>query len=841
MPGHKDGEPIPMTADALHDLIKTGAKAAPTPPMSVDPPKEAPPASTPYTPPPAVLPPPLPIPVFGPPAKVISTEDILGHPLLPPAPVIPPPLPQAQSEGDPETGPRKQISDPLDRDRRRERSSSETKRKSEQTVGRLLADYPSTKMVNVRLQWRDPVTRSYRKKGRIKNVSLNDIRDPESWCEGPGGVMFGGDWVMGYMPADQGKHFDDPKAWYEFDFDRDGPEPPREWTIDQPIQEHLYLEVDGMGQINLPDLTKLIENTVKQALTPPVPTTPPGMLPGYIPGQPPMHPGYQPIPPPRDTKAEERERKLEEALAKSREQVDAIMQRLNEKEREAQDARFKAEREAADARHQAELHGVLAKLTAMEARINQPPPAPAPSTDFAAMSTLKEILVGNRSAETEERRREAEERLRRLDEERQQRDREREEARDRRERDREEERSRRDEERARREASDREAQRTLEQYRMMGEASLASARAVAEISGKQNDPAPTLAVLSAMSTQTVQQAQVMATLFKNFGQGGSSGTNWPELIAQLAPDAFRAVSDLGTSIAQAVEAKAKIAAQMQQPRVLPPPTQPAMAGMQPTPAPVVAPMPPPPRHPLSLYIDRVNQAVGSMEDPEKVAGKLAAVVHAAQEFGTVGASKQIQIAIRALQEDPLPFLKRAYPSSDPAYLERIAKTLMEQFGPEEDGEEDEDNTESEAAEPQESQPTPQTAREAPQEPPQAPQPPPAEAQAVPTVQEPPQAPVKPAVVRIVATGPDGVTRDVTPSAPPAPVAASEPSDAGNGGKKRRTRGGTRRTPHQIPIPEVAGLPPEPQTASTTVPTPSTDVVIPSTTVGMPSTTVDGGQ
>jgi len=36
--------------------------------------------------------------------------------------------------------------------------------------------------------------------------------------------MYGGDWVMGYMPADQGKHFDDAKAWYEFDFDRDGPE-----------------------------------------------------------------------------------------------------------------------------------------------------------------------------------------------------------------------------------------------------------------------------------------------------------------------------------------------------------------------------------------------------------------------------------------------------------------------------------------------------------------------------------------------------------------------------------------------------------------------------------------
>jgi len=67
----------------------------------------------------------------------------------------------------------------------------------------------------------------------------------------------------------------------------------------------------------------------------------PGLPPGYIPGQPPV--GYnrcrlRATPRPRSG-----ERKLEEALTKSREQFDAVMQRLNEKEREAQEARLQGQ------------------------------------------------------------------------------------------------------------------------------------------------------------------------------------------------------------------------------------------------------------------------------------------------------------------------------------------------------------------------------------------------------------------------------------------------------------------------------------------------------------------
>jgi len=166
----------------------------------------------------------------------------------------------------------------------------------------------------------------------------------------------------------------------------------------------------------------------------------------------------------------------------------------------------------------------------MEARINQPPPAPVQSTDFAAMSTLKEILVrqperGGRGTAARDRRGACVG----LDEERQQREREREEARDRREREREEERSRREDERARREAADREAQRTLEQYRMLGESSSASRpRRGPEVTGKQNDPAPRpVGVGSNEHPKPVQQAQLMATLFKNFGQGGGSEPTGP--------------------------------------------------------------------------------------------------------------------------------------------------------------------------------------------------------------------------------------------------------------------------------------------------------------------------
>lgn len=795
-----DGTPIQtMTVDSLSELIKKGTKTvgaapapaeskaqqanqqepAPKPDGKVEPDTNA--TTTTATAQAAQSEStPIPVRTFGPPDTQITTEMILGHSLTPaPAtPVAMPPTDVVAVTG----GPKKHPTDPLEQARRSDRSE-ETRRKSDAAIGRLLADYPSTRMVNIKLAWRDPVTRSYRKKGRVKNVSINDVRDPESWCEGPDGVMYGGEWVMGYQPADQGKHFDDPKSWYEFDFDRDGPEPPREWTIDQPRYEKVVVEVEGMGQIALPELTKLIEGTVASALkqaqaqgqgpgqTPPqAPPMPPTM--GY---GPPVMPGYGvgmggmgPLPHSmRDTKADEREKRLEEQLNKQQEKIDLLLRQQAERdkqaaeekaraEREAAEARARAERVEAEARHTAELNAlklsfqstidqttraleaVTAKLNAIEQRVN----SPVTRDDASAMNAIKEILIGNRNAEAEairareaaqaeERRREMEERRARLEEERLAREREREEARERREREREEERARREEERARREAADREAQRTLEQYRMLGESALQSARAVAEITGKQNDPSPTLTVMNAMAQQQIQQAQLLATLFKNFGQVGGSGggTNWAEMIAQLAPDAFRAISDIGAAIAEASAAKAKAAAQATQAAVNSlPPTAPAFAGVPPQAAyapryaprqPQVLPQPPqamptkptqqvaaPPQaaqtqpttgpqtpqpqpNPLSALIAGVNQAIAAKEAPEKVAGKLASIVHVAQEFGTTGTGRPVSSAIRALMEDPLKFLKRAYPSSDPSYLEQIAKILLEQYGPEEDETEDE--------------------------------------------------------------------------------------------------------------------------------------------------------
>lgn len=798
----EDGTPMqPMTADGLQEMLKSGGGAIPTPADAVPQPSGAskipeaptgfPSAPKPTTPAentkaptetPASESVGQPSMRFGPPRNPPSTEEILGYKLVaPPTPPPPPPAVTAAPPAPEDAGdrPQKHVTDNLEQ-ARGAATKADRKSKSDHAMSRLLADYPSTRMVHVRLSWRNPVSRSYHKKGRVKNVSINDVRDPDSWCEGPDGSIYGGDWVMGYMPADAGKHIDDSKAWYDFDFQRDGPEPPYEWTIDQPRIERLTVEVEGMGQISIKDLTTLMSTSVaeglksvisgvggppqQQTITIPVQGAPHVQQghPGY-----PGHGGYPPpyYPPPPDPEAKAREERLEKQLEESRRQHDALMKALNDKDKAAAEAQARLEREAADARHRAELEAlksgfqssidktssvleaVVSKLNAVEQKANQPPPAPPappPRDEFAALSTLKEILVGGRSAEAEaakareaalaeERRRDQDERTRRLEEERADRERTREEARDRRDREREEDRQRREDDRARREAADRDAQRTFEQYRMMGESALNNARVVAEISAKQNDSSPTIAIANAMMNQTVQSAQIIGTLFKNFGQGGGGGggTNWPELIAQLAPGAFQAISDIGAAWAESSTNKAKIAAQ-QQTVVLPPPVPspapqprtPPMAGMNPqaTPAaPTPAPQPsqtqpPAPTNPLMAYVNMVNADIAARKPPKDVAERFDALLHAADTFGMDGLPKRVTAGIRSLKENPLSFLKKAYPSSDPAYLKAIADILTA----DDDEHGDEDDEGKNRAEAPDTEPTPEPQEAAPESPPEAP-------------------------------------------------------------------------------------------------------------------------
>lgn len=705
-PEENDTPTVPMTAENLNDLLKRVAPATNAPSMTTT-------ATSTSTPPAAVPPPPVqqttqpppqtqqsqqpPIQVFGPPATSLSTEAILGYSYQPATSQPPPPPPQSQ-----EVGPRKPITDPLDQARKK--SSEETRQKADLALGRLLSDYPSTRLVNVRLLWRDPETREYRGKGRRKNVSVNEVRDPESFCEGPDGTIYGGEWIMGYMPADQGKRFDDPRAWYEFEFARDGPPPPREWTIDQPVRQTAYLEVEGMGQVSLDVLKGLFEGIAKQ-------TVDDALKRNEQPS--PMHTSYHgtpatasPFPPYsqfRDPKAEEREKRLEEQIAEQRKQLDMLMQRLAEKDREALEAKHRAELQALSDKNARELESVLSKLTAVEARLNQPPPPPPPATDFGsllanALPHIKDIVTSVRTAEIENHRREQEDRQRQREEERLLREREREEYRERREREREEERSRR--EAAEREAAQaREmARQTLEQYRLMGEQTLTNARAIADVVTKQQDPGPMLSVMNAMSSQAVQQAQLVGTLIKNniVSAGGNSGTNWGEVLG----NAFEMLGNVGAAWAEATAAKAKAAPQTRpQPAPLPPPATTPLEGVQsrpPAPPPVPAPPPAPAQlpsqppaqppvptqpqpptqpNPLAMLIAAINQAIANKEPPRLVAGKLASVVHVTQEFGLLESARPMAEALRRLIDDPQKFLRETYQQADSAYLDEIAKVF----------------------------------------------------------------------------------------------------------------------------------------------------------------------
>jgi hypothetical protein len=376
----------------------------------------------------------------------------------------------------------------------------------------------------------------------------------------------------------------------------------------------------------------------------------------------------------------------------------------------------------------------------------------------------------------------------------------------------------------------------LDQYKQMGEQAMNSARAIAEITTKQQDPAPTLTVLNAMSSQAVQQAQLLATLAKSsiLGGGGQPGVNWGEILG----NAFEMLGNVGAAWAEASATKAKLAAQAQaqalaaqnSARQIPPATlqpiyapnqrmtqavpalapapQTPLSGLTPTPSaqsvaevggkdlavqnqpqqaqqtPSAQPQEPQPQpSPLAVLVAGVNQAIAKKEPARSVAGKLASIVHVAQEFGLSGSNKPIAGALRALMEDPRKFLRRAYASTDPAYLDEIADILLKEYGEEEPEDKAKQERESEqqvAAETPGPENNTQTPKNGPTEaemlnamqqqsnPPVPPQ--------EPAKQETPPQQANRSDVRITVTGPDGNTREVTPS-----------SSGGNGHAKRRRR------------------------------------------------------
>lgn len=655
---------------------------------------------------------------FGTPTSSATLEQILGHPITPSVPVTPPaPKPEDIRQHD-----RRVTADPLTD--MLERKETEKTRKAEASgaevaLRQLMKMYPSTRLVNLRIFWQNPTTQEYQYKGSRRNVNINDVRNPDN-IVAPWGRRF----TVSIQPINS--RWDDEKTWVTFEHERDGPYPTDEWTIDAPPESGLFMEVEGMGAVSLSDLKALIESTSTSAtlaalrsagINAPVAGQQQVPQPQYIQQAPPP----QQIPA-RDLQAEQREKELKDELVRMRKLTEDLAAKAADREREATAAQHKAELDAERARQEADraaskaaLDAVMSKLQAVETRVNAPPPPPPPppapvqqGMDIAtALITvaphLKEIFVSNRNAETEaakvretalaeERRREADARDKDREQDRTERERDRDRKREEQDRLQQEMRERREAFTQEQQRMREESQRSMDMYRTLGEQSANNARMISEIYSKQSDPSGTMSVVKMATDSLTQQAQLFATLFKAGVIGGgaqASTVDWGRVL----DNAFGLLGNVGATWA---EAKARSGQQASRaanaslppspgptPQRQPTATQQPLQGVSPQPAATVE------VNPLNAFVEGVNQAIEAKEPPGKVAGKIAGIVHVAQEFGQMGTNKILQ----KLMEDPEAFLKRAYPEADPAYLKAVADLLIETFPPSDDddeGDEDED-------------------------------------------------------------------------------------------------------------------------------------------------------
>lgn len=813
---------------------------------------------------------------FGPPDRIPTTDEILGRSFPKQEQQQPsPPSPDSMRPAD-----GRATRDPLAEDRERpEKKGKNAKDAAEVALRNLLKEYPSTKLVNVRIFWRNPRTGEYRYKGSRKNVDINEIRRPDNIV-----APYGKDWIVSFQPIEA--RWDDPKSWQSFQFDRDGPEPKEDWTIDAPPADGLFLEVDGMGQLGMNDLKELITAGSKSAVQDMMrqigmigPQGQVQLQPQYMQQQPFQQPPYmQPPPPPpppaapvRDAAAEEREKELRETIKRLETGLQGIAERAANAERAAaeriqkaeQDSRDRvhaAEKERLEAQHKAEvealkssfqsalegsktaMEAIANKLAAVEAKANQPPPPPpppAPQTDFAqaliqVAPHIKDIFSVRSNADAEaarvreqamaaERQREADERAREREREREERERER-------ERRRQEEDRNREEMRERREAFEREnmrmreeAQRTLDLYRTLGEQSANNARMIADMFGKQSDPSGTMSVIKMATDSMTQQMQLFAAMVKNGILGGGGPQQAAFDWGRFAEQGLNMLGNVGSAYAESKARASQQAARAAQAMTAPSPSmaglspqmmpqqQQAPAAAAPRPRPVASPpmagqaqpQPQQPQqppagdtvdvNPLTPFVHGVNQSIAKKEPPEKVADKIAGIVHIAQSFGELEKNR----TLKALMENPETFLKRAYPDAEPDYLMAIAQQLIEMFPPEgEENEEEEGGAGEEGTEgqePEQAQPPPQQAQPTP------PQPTPvARPQAVPQVvlvdaeagnggQQPatvvpaqaqvrrgPGRPRRHVVTAPVAVPPQVATAQPTPQEPPTPPPEPEP-------------------------------------------------------------------
>jgi len=327
-----------------------------------------------------------------------------------------------------------------------------------------------------------------------------------------------------------------------------------------------------------------------------------------------------------------------------------------------------------------------------------------------------------------------------------------------------------------------------------------------------------MTVMNAMTQQAVQHAQLLATLVKNnvFGGGNSAPQiPWGDLLGnslEMLGNFGAAWSEKETikakaSLAQAQAAAAAAAQQAPSMAGLPQqpvhPRQPPQQPQQPQPPQTrpVRPAQPQPQpqqvvevNPLAAFIAAVNQSVAAQEDPAKVADKIAAVVHAAQAFGAT--EKKVSGALRSLTEDPLKFLKKAYATADSAYLEKIARLLIEQFGVEEEDKESKDEESKHESKDEQAATPPTAPTETPSQEPQDESQQEQAAQAAPVAKPPPPTPRR---RRTRKPKPNATEQPVEATAP---APASVPSEGGNG--RRR---GRRRRDVQLPLPdETTGTP-----------------------------------
>ncbi len=560
---------------------------------------------------------------------------------------------------------------------------------------RMLGELNTTEFIHMKLR-RRKLNGSYIGLGGRYNISVNEVREYEQL------VPYAGRWALGICRSTD--RADNPDSWRWFEFEREGPEAPLGFSMDNPLDEEVDMATGR--EIVLQTLQEVAAGRAPGAVAaapaaaPQQQLSPFGMppqgfygYPGYPGGYPPPPPPPAPVPAGRseeDRREREEERKRQEAREAKFEamilasqtahktELDAIQRSLGEErtarvqaENLAREAREAGQRDSREAAHRADMMSVTSTLDALKRELldirNKPAEQPK-QHDLAILGTtvvplLTQYLSGERESRSDDRRMRLEELTRE------------------------------------RERMAGESERLNRVFTMMTDSQMNNAKASTEMISRLQDPGAMMSMTKLLNETIGGNVQLLATLSKSgmLGGGGGEKVNVGELIGQglqAAGDMMSAYADMQTKKMEILASQGLPAnglppqAYQPQPQPQPQPvaipraSAPAAVAKQPAGQPVGQGM-------LKGMVDTIVAAVGRQHNPpEEVADMIAAMVHALEAFKMQKANPTIYAFVEAVKVNPEQALRANFPQANPRYIALVAKAIVAKYGQAEAGDED---------------------------------------------------------------------------------------------------------------------------------------------------------